>query len=122
MSEVDTAGGPDQEVCSSFVAAMQVLGKRWNAIIIQVIGTHRLRYSELKVRVEGISDAVLAARLAELTGCGLIVRGNDDAAKRGHYSLTRQGMELVDVLNELTRWSRRWDLGGCPGSATPRSN
>lgn len=101
---------------------MQVLGKRWNAIIIQVIGAHRLRYSELKIRVEGISDAVLAARLAELTGCGLIVRGRDDTARRGHYSLTRKGMELVDVLNELTLWSRRWDIGGCPGTATPRSN
>lgn len=122
MSHVDTDAGPAQEVCPSFVAAMQVLGKRWNAIIIQVIGVNRLRYSELKVSVEGISDAVLAARLAELTGCGLIVRGNDDTARRGHYSLTQKGMELVDVLNELTRWSRRWDIGSCPGAATPRSN
>lgn len=116
MSEVDTGRHADTAVCPSFVAAMQVLGKRWNGHIIQVIGTGRLRYSELKQQVVGISDAVLAARLAELTGCGLVTRDAGTTGRGGDYGLTARGLELADVLAELTLWAERWEIGDCPGN------
>lgn len=116
MNEVDTGRHAVTAVCPSFVAAMQVLGKRWNGHIIQVIGGGRLRYFELKQQVAGISDAVLAARLAELADGGLVTRGVRGDGRRGEYGLTPKGLELVDVLNELTLWAERWEIGDCPGN------
>ncbi|MGP6174558.1 winged helix-turn-helix transcriptional regulator [Corynebacterium sp. A21] len=108
MSETGIQG--DVAVCPDFLAAMQVLGKRWNGIIIQTLGEHQLRYSELKAGVIGISDAVLAARLGELTRCELVDRHFDDTGRPGGYALSQKGRELVPVLDQLTDWAQRWSL------------
>lgn len=108
MSETVIQG--EAVVCPDFRAAMQVLGKRWNGIIIQALGENQLRYSELKVGVVGISDAVLAARLGELTRCELVIRHFDDTARRGGYALSQKGRELVPVLDQLTDWAQRWSI------------
>lgn len=110
MVNTRTGGGVEQGVCPSFVAAMEILGKRWNAIIIRTIGDSRLRYSQLKEQVAGISDAVLTSRLTELTGCGLLVREVAGTGRRGEYALTGKGRELVTVLDGLTAWADRWEM------------
>lgn len=110
MSDLIAGRAADASLCPSFLAAMQVLGKRWNGIIIQVIGTSRLRYSDLKHQVSGISDAVLTARLSELTDCDLLIRHTAGSGRRGEYALSEKGLELIEVLDALTSWADRWSF------------
>lgn len=110
MSDLIVAREAENSLCPSFLAAMQVLGKRWNGIIIQAIGTSRLRYSDLKEQVTGISDAVLTARLSELTDCELLVRHAAGSGRRGEYALSEKGLELIEVLDALTSWADRWSF------------
>ncbi len=93
----------------SFVAAMDILGKRWNGALIQVLAGDALRFVDLKSVVPGISDAVLTTRLGELLRCELVERQVLDAgSSRGVYALTEKGRALLPVLDDLTAWSERW--------------
>ncbi|MFT8637191.1 MAG: helix-turn-helix domain-containing protein, partial [Pseudoclavibacter sp.] len=105
-------------LCPAFLSAMEVLGKRWNGAIIQSIGDRSLRFGELKRSVGGISDAVLARRLAELQGCLLIERTAEaPSSPRGRYALTAKGRALVPALDSLTRWAEEWAPIAEPGTA-----
>lgn len=99
--------------CPSFLAAMQVLGKRWNGLLIQAIRDQELRFVDVRAMVPGISDGVLAARLAELAHCGLVSRRDQaPGSARGLYALTPKGRDLLPVLDQLTEWSERWLAAG----------
>lgn len=99
----------DEGLCPSFLAAMEILGKRWNGALIQVLRDRELRFVDLKQRVAGISDAVLTTRLGELTGCELVERRASTAgSSRGVYALTPKGAALLPVLDDLTAWSEQW--------------
>ncbi len=99
----------DGSLCPSFLAAMEVLGKRWNGVLIQVLRDRELRFVDLKSAVPDISDAVLTTRLAELLRCELIERRTSvPGSSRGIYALTEKGLALLPVLDDLTTWSERW--------------
>ncbi len=100
---------PRAELCPSFIAAMDILGKRWNGALIQVLRDGALRFVELRCAVPGISDAVLTTRLGELLRCELVERIIPDAGStRGVYLLTEKGQALLPILDDLTAWSERW--------------
>ncbi|WP_159500796.1 helix-turn-helix domain-containing protein [Microbacterium sp. 18062] len=104
-----TASAPDAALCPSFLAAMDILGKRWNGALIQVLRGGALRFVDLKSTVPGISDAVLTTRLGELLRCGLVERVlPGTGSTRGVYALTEKGRALLPVLDDLTAWSERW--------------
>ena len=107
-------------LCPSFVAAMDMLGRRWNGLLIQALRDRELRFVELKAVVEGISDAMLTTRLAELAGCGLVER-RERPNGRAVYALTVKGLDLLPVLDELTAWSDRWAHVAVGGAATRAS-
>ena len=105
-------------LCPSFLAAMGVLGKRWNALVIQAIGRGASRFVDVRDAVEGISDAVLARRLGELREWDLVERcfadrGQGVEAGYAHYRLTDRGQALLPALDQLTDWAERW-MPVCP--------
>jgi DNA-binding HxlR family transcriptional regulator len=55
--------GDDDTLCPYFKAAMAVLGRRWNGLIIAVLGEGgSLRFSTLRERLPAVGDRMLAAR------------------------------------------------------------
>ncbi|MCC2029675.1 helix-turn-helix transcriptional regulator [Microbacterium sp. YMB-B2] len=100
---------PNEGACAAFLAAMAVIGKRWNGILIQGLGNGPRRFGELRDHAVGISDAVLARRLDELLGCELIARVEPtDGGARHVYALTEKGRALLPSLDGLTAWSTQW--------------
>lgn len=86
--------------------AFTLLGKRWNGMIIDVLGAQPLSFVELRRAVTGISDAVLSDRLSELAAAGLVARTvNNGPPVSVSYELTTAGQRLIPVLKQLGTWA-----------------
>ncbi len=84
---------------------MEVVGRRWNGRLVQAIGAGCQSFSDIRRHVEGLSDAVLARRLRELEGDGLVARHVlDERPPAVRYTLTESGVALLPVLEALTEW------------------
>ena len=92
----------DLEACPHLGAAFAILGKKWNALILDLLVSRPARFTEIHRAVPDLSDKVLTERLAELTTASLIVRDTDD--RHPTYRLTDAGAQLAPALNEIRRW------------------
>jgi DNA-binding HxlR family transcriptional regulator len=102
--------------CRAFQLAIEVLGRPWNALILNVLQPGPLRFTELAATARGPGDKVLSARLKELETCGLIDRLVDPGPPvRVSYQLTEGGRRFADVAAAIERWGRCLDgPGGQP--------
>lgn len=93
--------------CRTFQTAIAVLGRQWNALILNVLQEGALRFSELSGRAKGPGDKVLSARLKDLEARGLLVRHVDPGPPvRVSYELTRQGRTFGELAQAIERWGR----------------
>lgn len=93
--------------CKTFQTAIDILGSRWNALILNVLQGGPLRFSELAERAKGPGDKVLSARLKELEARGLLLRQVDPGPPvRVSYELTRAGREFGNLAQAIERWGR----------------
>jgi DNA-binding HxlR family transcriptional regulator len=64
-----------------------------------------LRFSELRTRIEGISEKMLAQTLREFERDGLVTRhAYAEVPPRVEYELTAAGLEVAQRLNHLIDW------------------
>jgi DNA-binding HxlR family transcriptional regulator len=101
--------GDAAPVCDSAITlAFSVLGKRWNGMILSVLGSGTTSFVGLRKAVRGISDTVLAERLLELAEAGLVTRVVADGPPvTVRYELTTAGAELVPTISQLGQWAQR---------------
>ncbi|MDT3316179.1 helix-turn-helix domain-containing protein [Microbacterium sp. KSW4-11] len=101
------ADGHEARQCDAAVShAFSVLGKRWNGMILDVLGQGELSFSGVRRAVAGISDAVLSDRLTELADAGLIARHVDAGPPVAvSYALTEAGCRLMPILSQLGEWA-----------------
>ncbi|MFF9478685.1 winged helix-turn-helix transcriptional regulator [Streptomyces sp. NPDC014733] len=90
---------------------VELLGDRWSLIVLRdlMFSGHRHFRELLTHSVEGIASNILAARLAKLTGAGLLTRHDDPSHRQKiEYRLTEAAIQLVPVLTQLGAWGARW--------------
>lgn len=93
--------------CRAFQLAIEVLGRPWNCLILNVLQAGPLRFSELSAAAQGPGDKVLSARLKELESGGLLVREVDPGPPvRVSYALTNKGRGFGEVAGAIERWGR----------------
>lgn len=93
---------------SAITLAFSVLGKRWNGMILSVLGSGVTTFVGLRKAVSGISDTVLAERLLELAEVGLVTRAVAEGPPVSvRYELTTAGAELVPTISQLGTWATR---------------
>jgi DNA-binding HxlR family transcriptional regulator len=91
--------------CRAFQSAIAVLGRPWNALILNVLQSGPLRFSEVSERAEGPGDKVLSARLKDLEARGLLERHVDGGPPvRVAYELTDKGREFRQLAEAIERW------------------
>jgi DNA-binding HxlR family transcriptional regulator len=96
-------------ICPKYEAAFSLLGKRWIGMIIKVLFDGSCRFKDLNERIPNISQKVLAERLKELEGCGLVQRECFDGKPvKIIYSLTQKGRDLQPVLEAVHTWAENW--------------
>lgn len=83
-----------------------VLNGRWKLNILAfLLDEKKLRYSELKNRLLGISERMLIAQLKELQADGLIKRTSyPEVPPRVEYELTNKGKSLETILIQMSEW------------------
>ncbi len=102
----------DHKLCGAFQAAMKVLAKPWNGLILTVLMGGPLRFREIAARVPSIGDRILTARLKELEKLALLVRRVEPGPPvRVSYELTETGRAFNSVGNALTSWGGMIERG-----------
>lgn len=97
----------DPRLCATYLAALDILAKSWNGMIIAVLEDGPLRFSEVAARVPAIADRMLAARLKELEARSLVVRRVDPGPPvRVSYELTPAGRGFREVAEAIRRWGK----------------
>ena len=95
--------------CPRFHAAIELLGRRWNGVIIQRLLAGPMRFSEIRRGVPRLTDAMLSQRLRELEDAGVAVRVvADQRPVQITFALTPVGMRLAPVLAAVADWSNDW--------------
>ncbi|EKK20698.1 winged helix-turn-helix transcriptional regulator [Fructilactobacillus florum] len=109
MPAVKTASDNGEFLCTRFQEAFQMLGKKWNGMIIEalLIGDS-LRFCEISEKIENCSDRVLTARLKELRELDLIVRKTFQDSSLIKYELTEKGRDLAPIMSEVHGWADKW--------------
>ncbi|MFT8871877.1 MAG: helix-turn-helix domain-containing protein [Sporolactobacillus sp.] len=103
----------DSLLCPKFEQAFQVIGKKWNGLIIEVLLNGETHFSRISATIPEMSDRMLAARLRELEQLNVVKREVDTGYPvRVCYSLTEKGRQLAPVLKEVHRWADRWARPG----------
>jgi len=91
--------------CPSRTSLARIANK-WTAMIISALGGGRLRFSDLRSTVDGISGKVLTDTLRDLERDGLISRHvYAEVPPRVEYELTPLGHTLHTPLRALNRWA-----------------
>lgn len=94
----------------------------WGVLSLIALQAGTLRFSELRRKVSGVSERMLAQTLQQLEGDGLVFRKSYPVVPpRVEYSLTALGQEAASKVAELADWVefRLNDLRREGAGATP---
>jgi DNA-binding HxlR family transcriptional regulator len=94
----------DLRACPNLAAAFELLGKRWSALILDVIAGRPARFCEVQRAIPGLSERLLSERLRELISHGLVERVPANG-HTGEYHLTPLGVRLLPGLDEIRSWA-----------------
>lgn len=96
-------------LCPKFENAFQLLGKRWNGMILRVLFQGAVRFRDISANIPSMSDKMLVDRLKELEQAGLVTRSvYPETPVRIEYHLTEKGMALEPALDEVQTWAENW--------------
>jgi DNA-binding HxlR family transcriptional regulator len=96
-------------VCQRYQRAAELVGRRWSAAVIRTALEGPVRFTEIRTAVPGLSARLLAERLRELEGAGILERHERPEAGVVEYRLTQKGAALVRVVRELEAWADDWE-------------
>ncbi|HYZ80409.1 MAG TPA: helix-turn-helix domain-containing protein [Solirubrobacteraceae bacterium] len=86
------------------MALLDLLGRRWALRVLwELRDDSSPSFRELQARCDDISSSVLNDRLRELREAGIV-----DGERSGGYRLSREGHELLDALEPMDAWAKRW--------------
>lgn len=102
METVKQSSGRSYGQFCGLARALDVVGDRWNLLIVRELLPGPMRYNELKTSLAGIATNLLAERLRSLERTGIVERRLGDAGVL--YALTPWGAGLREPLEALGRW------------------
>ena len=85
--------------------ALDVVGDRWNLLIVRELLIGPARFGELRDGLSGIATNLLTSRLRDLEAAGVVERQLSGDANAIIYALTPWGAQLREPINGLIRWS-----------------
>ena len=82
------------------------IGDRWTVLVVGALAEGDARFSELRRRVDGVSQKMLTQTLRALERDGLVTRTvYPEVPVRVEYALTEAGRTLCEPLEALREWS-----------------
>lgn len=107
MKDCSSAVCPCGDPCP-LERTLDMVGGKWKIRIICALNADgTLRYNELRRRVQGVTNTMLARSLRELEEDGLVTRQLfDERPIRVEYAPTKRAAELAPILEQLADWGR----------------
>lgn len=82
------------------------IGDRWTVLVIGALQDGPQRFSQIRRRVDGVSQKMLTQTLRALERDGLVTRTvHAEVPPRVEYALTPLGQSLLDPLGRLLDWA-----------------
>ena len=82
------------------------VGDKWSALAVTLLKDGKMRFSDLRRSIDGISQRMLTQTLRQLERDGLISRTvYPSVPVRVEYELTALGRTLIEPLSALARWA-----------------
>ncbi|MDM1296723.1 helix-turn-helix transcriptional regulator [Sphingobacterium sp. N143] len=105
---INCENNPD--VDCTIEASLSILGGKWKLKIYKVLRPGQpLRFTEIKERLEPISDKTLTAQLREMEEDNLILREVfPEIPPRVEYCLTDLGRSLEEIFTALEKWGKTY--------------
>jgi DNA-binding HxlR family transcriptional regulator len=105
----------DRSACPYFHAAVELIGRRWNGVIIDILLTGPLRFHELRSGIPDITPAMLSQRLKELEAAQVVRREvSTTGPVEVRYVLTEIGQQMSAALDAVAEWSIDWSRLALP--------
>lgn len=84
------------------------IGDKWSLLVIALLDNRKLRFTELKKTIDGISQRMLTVTLRQLERDGLVKRTvHPVVPPRVDYELTPLGVTLHDTIQSLVTWTEK---------------
>ncbi|HEU0189839.1 MAG TPA: helix-turn-helix domain-containing protein [Mycobacterium sp.] len=99
--------------------ALDVVGDRWNLLIVRQLLVAPARYQELRDGLPGVATNLLVDRLRDLEAAGVIERRLAKEGRAITYALTPWGAQLREPIESLIRWSTPLMIRGPEGDVFP---
>ena len=110
-----------QDACG-IARALDVVGERWALLIVRELLFGPQRFSDLRQALPGASSNLVADRLRELTGRGVVSRRRlAPPAASQVYELTEWGRELEPIVLALGTWGIRAPMPDGPTTLSATS-
>lgn len=88
---------------------VQLIGSKWNLLIIRNLLERSWRFNELKKSLEGISQKVLTDSLRSMEEDGLITRTvYPEVPPRVEYALSDIGESMRPILTAMQIWGENY--------------
>jgi DNA-binding HxlR family transcriptional regulator len=88
--------------------ALELVGERWSLLVVRELLHGPQRYTDLAASLPGIGTNILASRLKDLEGCGIVTKRRlPPPAASQVYELTPYGVALKPLMRELAVWGLR---------------
>lgn len=101
-------GGRSYNQHCGVAQAAEIIGERWNLLIVRDLLIGPERYGELLAGLPGLSSNVLATRLRDLEEQAVVQRRLLPRPASGTvYELTDYGRDLEDIIERLAIWGSR---------------
>lgn len=97
--------------------SLEVVGDRWNLLIVRQLLIAPARYRDLVNGLPGIATNLLADRLRDLEAAGVVERRLAGEGSAVEYRLTAWGAELRRPIENLISWSTPLMIRGPEGDA-----
>ena len=84
------------------------IGDKWSLLVIALLDSRTLRFTELKRTIDGVSQRMLTVTLRQLERDGLVRRTVYPVVPpRVEYELTPLGVTLHDTIQTLVTWTEK---------------
>ncbi|MGN7477869.1 winged helix-turn-helix transcriptional regulator [Solibacillus silvestris] len=98
----------ESALCPRLSKAMELVGKRWTALIIYQLLEGPQRFNAIEAALP-ISGRLLSERLKELEKEGIVERKvYSEVPIRVEYNLTEKGHSLEQTVREIEKWAKNW--------------
>jgi DNA-binding HxlR family transcriptional regulator len=107
LGEVKTA--THEKIICPIEKTAEIISGKWTLLIIRDLTTGTKRFSELERSLCGISPKTLSERLTALENEDVLRRhAYAEVPPKVEYSLTEKGQALVEVIEAMRAYGKRW--------------